>query len=101
MKDQRTKILDVLAKPISKEKLAEPLVVFDRLLRTINGCNSNIQETECSTLCRHFKILYPDCVWQYEHLCWVKHNHFNKLLVDHCDKTLKELRNIRYEHLSS
>lgn len=95
MKDQRTKIIDVLAKPIRKEKLAEPLVVFDRLLRTIKGCNSNIQETECSALCHHFKILYPDYVWQYEHLCWIKHNHFHKLLTDCCNEALKELKSIR------
>lgn len=94
MKDQRTKILDALAKPIGRKKLAEPMVVFDKLLRTIKGCNNALQETECSALCGHFKILYPDCVWQYEHLRLVKHNHFNTLFM-------RELRNTRYGHLSS
>ena len=95
MKDQRTKILDILIKPIGDVDIPDALVVFDRILRTIKGSTSTMQETVCSSLCRQFKVLYPDADWQYEHLCWIKHNHFHKLLTDCCNEALKELKNIR------
>lgn len=93
-KDPRVKILDTIVKPINSKPVPDPLVVLDKLLSIIRGCKNIGQEQACYNLVKQYRALFPTHNWQYQYLCYIKHNHFHKILVDSCDRALRELREL-------